>query len=80
MSEFYKDDLRAGAFQYIKREHDDRDLSAYEVVFCSRQIQPYMCWKYPQPRKLTKLQIYPVPVEVMLLECWLFSALYPTGK
>lgn len=63
--ENYKDDLRAGAFQYIKNEVDKFELpSPYEVIFCNRPIQPYMCWRYPQPRSLTKLQIYPVPVEV----------------
>lgn len=65
VTENYKDDLRAGAFQYIKNEIDKYELpSPYEVVFCNRPLQPYMCWRYPQPRSLTKLQIYPVPVEV----------------
>lgn len=63
--ESYTDDLRAGAFQYIKNENAAFELpSPYEVIFCNRQIQPYMSWRYPQPRSLIRLQIYPVPVEV----------------
>lgn len=66
-SEFYKDDLRAGAFQYVKTNDTKSDLpSPYEVLFYNYRVQSYMSWRYPQPRSLTRLQIYPIPHEVKI--------------
>ena len=54
----YSDDLRAGAFQYITSGSSD-DPKPYQVVFSSSP--PSMTWKYPQPRTLTRVTVYPVP-------------------
>ncbi|CAH0394743.1 unnamed protein product [Bemisia tabaci] len=57
----YKDDLRAGAFQYIDQVSELP--SAYQVVFDKKGIHgaPSMSWRYPQPRCITKLEVSPVP-------------------
>ena len=54
----YSDDLRAGAFQYITSGSSD-DPKPYQVVFSKNP--PRMTWKYPQPRTLTRVTVYPVP-------------------
>nr|CAI5821779.1 unnamed protein product [Callosobruchus analis] len=43
----YKDDLRAGAFQF--------------VTFWNKPSLCAMAWRYPQPRALTKVRVFPVP-------------------
>ena len=60
----YVDDLRAGAFQYVTDEGGPeaeaaREPKPYQVVFSSRP--PAMTWRYPQPRTLTRVTVFPVP-------------------
>ena len=63
----YQDDLRTGAFDFQVRGDPktgtDRATvrpSAYQVVF---NVQPAsMCWAYPQPRALTRVDVYPIPL------------------
>lgn len=60
----YRDDLQAGAFQFVDSVGAREDLPlTYQVVFWSGQvpIAPTMAWKYPQPRALTKLHLMPIP-------------------
>lgn len=59
----YKDDLKAGAFQFADGVSDQQPLP-YQAVFYSspRQI---MAWRYPQPRVLTRLSITEVLYEIM---------------
>ncbi len=53
LEQHYKDDLRAGAFQYVTNESSSittvSEPKPYQVVFGSRP--PTMTWRYPQPRK-----------------------------
>lgn len=63
----YRDDLQAGAFQFVDSVGDREDLPlTYQVVFWSGQVSvaPTMAWKYPQPRALTKLHLMPIPFKV----------------
>ena len=60
----YVDDLRAGAFQYVTNEggpdtEAGPEPKPYQVVFSSRP--PAMTWRYPQPRTLTRVTVFPVP-------------------
>lgn len=67
----YQDDLRTGAFDFQVRDTINRPSSSgwmqteekpkpYQVVF---NVQPAsMCWAYPQPRALTKVDVYPIPL------------------
>ncbi|XP_069674298.1 intermembrane lipid transfer protein VPS13B isoform X2 [Periplaneta americana] len=63
----YRDDLRAGAFQFVDASsgssRDDVPLP-YQVVFW--QAPPTMAWRYPQPRALTRVDIFPVPFKVAM--------------
>ncbi len=53
LEQHYKDDLRAGAFQYVTNESSTTTAASepkpYQVVFGSRP--PTMTWRYPQPRQ-----------------------------
>nr|XP_045624119.1 vacuolar protein sorting-associated protein 13B-like [Procambarus clarkii] len=53
----YQDDLRAGIFQYISLAIEDP--KPYQVVF--DKMAGTMVWCYPEPRTLTRVDIYPVP-------------------
>lgn len=57
----YKDDLRAGAFQFVEAtgSHDELPLP-YQLMFWSGDITA-MAWRYPQPRVLTKVRVFPIP-------------------
>lgn len=65
--QFYQDDLRAGAFQFIETTNSDLPLP-YQIFFSEylSNNPPKVTWRYPQPRKLTKIEILPVPMDV----CW----------
>nr|XP_053626537.1 intermembrane lipid transfer protein VPS13B-like [Cherax quadricarinatus] len=53
----YQDDLRAGIFQYVSLALEDP--KPYQVVF--DKMAGTMIWCYPEPRTLTRVDIYPVP-------------------
>ncbi len=59
VEQYYKDDLRAGAFQY-KTDTSSTDPKPYQVVF-SDSSPSAMTWCYPQPRVLTRVSVFPVP-------------------
>ncbi|KAJ8927596.1 hypothetical protein NQ314_019923, partial [Rhamnusium bicolor] len=63
----YKDDLRAGAFQFVdaNTENTDELPLPYQVIFWNKNISA-MAWRYPQPRALTKVRIFPVPYKMTL--------------
>ncbi|XP_072392830.1 intermembrane lipid transfer protein VPS13B [Diabrotica undecimpunctata] len=58
----YKDDLRAGAFQFVDANSDKTEELPlpYQVMFWNKSISA-MAWRYPQPRALTKVRVFPVP-------------------
>lgn len=64
-SQYYKDDLRAGAFQFIDAQTNNiNELPLpYQVVFWTKNAS-IMAWRYPQPRVLTKVRVFPVPFKV----------------
>ncbi|CAL4195901.1 unnamed protein product [Meganyctiphanes norvegica] len=53
----YQDDLRAGIFQYVSLALEDP--KPYQVLF--DKMAGTMVWCYPEPRTLTRVDIYPVP-------------------
>lgn len=60
----FQDDLRTGAFSFQVSRTDASAAperpSPYQVVF---NVQPAsMCWAYPQPRALTRVDVYPIPL------------------
>ncbi|XP_047111784.1 vacuolar protein sorting-associated protein 13B [Schistocerca piceifrons] len=65
-SQHYKDDLRAGAFQFVEAAEGSRSAQElplpYQIVFWSNP--PTMAWRYPQPRTLTRVDIFPVPYKM----------------
>lgn len=65
----YTDDLRAGAFQFMDAtntlERDQLPLP-YQCVFWESS-PPAIAWRYPQPRSLTNVHIFPVPFQVRLI-------------
>jgi len=67
--QFYQDDLRAGAFQFIETNNSDLPLP-YQIIFSEylSNDPPKITWRYPQPRTLTKIEMQPVPVDVKILD------------
>ncbi|KAK4875062.1 hypothetical protein RN001_011484 [Aquatica leii] len=63
--QFYKDDLRAGAFQFVDSATDNvNELPLpYQVMFWKKRILA-MAWRYPQPRTLTKVRVFPAPFKI----------------
>lgn len=64
-NQYYKDDLRAGAFQFVDAQTNNvNELPLpYQVVFWNKNAS-IMAWRYPQPRVLTKVRVFPVPFKV----------------
>lgn len=63
--QYYKDDLRAGAFQFVDSTTNNvEELPLpYQVMFWNKNISA-MAWRYPQPRALTKIRVFPVPFKI----------------
>lgn len=63
--QYYKDDLRAGAFQFVDSTTNNADELPlpYQVMFWQQNICA-MAWRYPHPRTLTKVRVFPVPFKV----------------
>lgn len=55
--------FRAGAFQFIDSITDDTLPLPYQIQIISRD-GGIICWRYPQPRALHYIQIFPVPFHV----------------
>lgn len=61
--QFYQDDLRAGAFQFLETSSSDLPLP-YQIFFS--ECLPKITWRYPQPRTLTKIEVQPIPLDVCI--------------
>ncbi|XP_030558700.1 vacuolar protein sorting-associated protein 13B isoform X2 [Drosophila novamexicana] len=61
--EFYQDDLRAGAFQFVYLNTDTMLPMPYQVQIIKKNYG-IICWRYPQPRQMSRIHIYPVPMPV----------------
>ncbi|XP_032596259.1 vacuolar protein sorting-associated protein 13B isoform X2 [Drosophila grimshawi] len=61
--EFYQDDLRAGAFQFVYLHTDTMLPMPYQVQIIKKNYG-IICWRYPQPRQMSSIHIYPVPMPV----------------
>ncbi|XP_017859321.1 PREDICTED: vacuolar protein sorting-associated protein 13B isoform X2 [Drosophila arizonae] len=61
--EFYQDDLRAGAFQFVDLTTDTVLPMPYQVQIIKKNYG-IICWRYPQPRQMSRLHIYPVPMPI----------------
>ncbi|XP_034117971.1 intermembrane lipid transfer protein VPS13B isoform X1 [Drosophila albomicans] len=62
-AEFYQDDLRAGAFQFVYLKTDSVLPMPYQVQIIKKNYG-IVCWRYPQPRQMHTIYIYPVPMPV----------------
>ncbi|KAH8362480.1 hypothetical protein KR200_005474 [Drosophila serrata] len=63
IAEFYQDDLRAGAFQFVYLNSESVLPMPYQVQIIKKNYG-IICWRYPQPRQMTSILIYPVPMPV----------------
>lgn len=60
--EHFQDDLRSGAFQFVETS-SLRDLPLpYQIQIVDNEIG-VICWRYPLPRALHKIKIFPVPFQ-----------------
>lgn len=60
--EHFQDDLRSGAFQFVETS-SFRDLPLpYQIQIIDNEVG-VICWRYPLPRALHKIKIFPVPFQ-----------------
>lgn len=60
--EHFQDDLRSGAFQFVEMS-SLRDLPLpYQIQIIDNDVG-VICWRYPLPRALHKIKIFPVPFQ-----------------
>lgn len=60
--EHFQDDLRSGAFQFVETS-SMRDLPLpYQIQIIDNEVG-VICWRYPLPRALHKIKIFPVPFQ-----------------
>ncbi|XP_052863734.1 intermembrane lipid transfer protein VPS13B [Anopheles cruzii] len=59
--EHYQDDLRAGAFQFIETMKINELPLPYQIKIINRDVG-IICWRYPQPRALHQVIVFPVPM------------------
>lgn len=59
-------DFRAGAFQFVELMTDSVLPLPYQIQIIKKDYG-IICWRYPQPRKMCKIHIYPVPMAVSYL-------------
>lgn len=70
--ENYEDDLRAGAFQFIETTSTAELPLPYQIQIFSNKDTSSICWRYPQPRCLNLVKLFPVPIHFTkptVLEC-----------
>lgn len=60
---YYEDDLRAGAFQFIQTASLSELPLPYQIQIFSNNEKSIICWRYPQPRSLIQVKIFPIPVQ-----------------
>ncbi|XP_046401566.1 vacuolar protein sorting-associated protein 13B [Ischnura elegans] len=74
----YQDDLRAGAFIFLDNfvSHTSSPFP-YQVIF--NKSPPTMTWCYPEPRTLTRVDVYPVPF-VIASESMSGMSSFPHGQ
>jgi hypothetical protein len=58
----FEDDLRAGAFTYIRITHPTERPLPYQIMFCDQERT--MAWTYPQERVLTLIEACPIPMDI----------------
>lgn len=60
--EHFQDDLRSGAFQFVETS-SMRDLPLpYQIQIIDNEVG-VICWRYPLPRALHKIKVFPVPFQ-----------------
>lgn len=72
--EFYQDDLRAGAFQFVEISSDRHLPLTYQIQVINRKDNRIICWKYPQARALYNVEILPVPFNIVsaaVVKCYI---------
>lgn len=56
---------RAGAFQFVEMSTDSFLPLPYQIQIIKKNFG-IICWRYPQPRKMCKIQVFPVPMAVSI--------------
>lgn len=64
-AEFYQDDLRAGAFQFIEMTTDKFLPQPYQIQIIRKHFG-ILCWRYPQPRIIDKIRLFPIPIQTQM--------------
>lgn len=62
--EYFQDDLRLGAFQYVEAHSCDSLPLAYQIHSITQDDNLKICWRYPHPRVINNMQVYPIPLQL----------------
>lgn len=64
VEEHFQDDLRLGAFQYVDSIAGDALPLAYQINMYTEDDNLRISWRYPHPRVISYMRIYPVPLQL----------------
>lgn len=64
VEEHFQDDLRLGAFQYVKASMADALPLAYQINMFTEDESLMISWRYPHPRTISHMRVYPVPLQL----------------
>lgn len=60
---------RLGTFEYIMSNGESSLPSPYQIYLLNSGDDMQICWRYPHPRTINFIQIYPIPGQVNLQIC-----------
>lgn len=64
VDEYFQDDLRLGAFQYVDTSSSEAIPLPYQINMYTEDDNLKICWRYPHPRVISYMQVYPVPLQL----------------
>lgn len=59
--------FRLGTFEYIIANGENALPSPYQIYLLNSGADMQICWRYPHPRMINFIQIYPIPGQVSFL-------------
>lgn len=58
------DYFRLGTFEYIIASGENALPSPYQIYLLNSGADMQICWRYPHPRTINLIQIFPIPGQV----------------
>lgn len=58
--QYFQDDLRLGTFEYINVNADGSLPLPYQIYLSHTENEMQICWRYPNPRAINFIQVFPI--------------------